>query len=68
MQQIYPEPTVYVQTEACYQESERQHRALFPFVPMTQPVCEITADQLVAVLNSAEEHGSSRHYVLLEEK
>jgi len=68
MSQVYPEPTVYVQTEACYQESERRHRALFPFFSMSQPICEITADELVGVLNSAKEDGPSRHYVLVEEK
>jgi len=68
MSQIYPEPTVYVQTEKLYREEERRMAALFPFVPMTKEAYAITADELVDVLNSAAEYGPSRHYVLLEEK
>ena len=59
---------VYVQTEKLYHESERRKQALFPFFSMSQPVCEITADELVDVLNSAKEYGPDRHYVLVDEK
>jgi hypothetical protein len=68
MLQVYPEPTVYVQTEACYRDYRRRIAALFPFCPVGPEVEEITADQLVDVLNSAAEYGPSRHYVVLEEK
>jgi hypothetical protein len=68
MAQIYPEPTVYVQTEACYRDYRRRMANLFPFCPVGPEVEEITTDQLVAVLNSAAENGPTRHYVLLEEK
>ena len=68
MAQIYPEPTVYVQTEACYRDYRRRMEARFPFCPVGQEVEEITADELVTVLNSATEHGPTRHYVVLEEK
>lgn len=57
---------VYVQTEECYQESERQNRALFPFFPMGPDVEFIAPDQLVDVLNSAVKDGTERHYVVRE--
>ena len=68
MAQIYPEPTVYVQTEACYRDYRKRMAALFPFCPVGPEVEEITADQLIDVLNSAAENGSTRHYVVLEEQ
>ena len=68
MSQVYPEPTVYVQTEACYRDYRRRIAALLPFCPVGPEVEEITADQLVDVLNSAKQAGPTRHYVLMEEK
>jgi hypothetical protein len=61
-------PQVFVQTEECYRKEQRQNAALFPFCPMGPDVEEITADQLVGVLNSAAKVGPDRHYVVLEEK
>ena len=59
---------VYVQTEECYRKEQEFFASLNPFCPMGPRVEEITADQLVEVLNSAAEPGPDRHYVVLDEK
>lgn len=59
---------VYVQTEECFREQERQTASLFPFIPITRDVRVITSHQLVDVLNSAAEPGPDRNYVLVEEQ
>lgn len=59
---------VFVQTEQVYRKEQSFWRSLNPFLPIGPDVEEITADELVGVLNSAAERGPDRHYVVLEEK
>lgn len=59
---------VYIQTEECYRKEQAFFASLNPFCPMGPDVEEITANELVGVLNSVAEPGPDRHYVVLEEK
>lgn len=59
---------VYVQTEECYRKEQELWASLNPFCPIGPDVEEITADDLVDVLNSAVSPGPDRHYVVMEEK